>query len=201
MESEEYSSLKVPIQMATQYSSFCKNEPQDPQESKSLFVPEESTERKLTEGKSPPIERCSENLQDKLVADASGAGNRKRSGSSRSGGGLGLCPWDSQTGSAPSMTSVWAKQGLRRSVPRPSTRDAGIRQGCEGPGFRLTYSPVSSPVAPLTFCPATLRLAAALLSHLHRHRGSGLQRAKSTGLRPQWPAQFLTEQEQWKEGR
>lgn len=69
MESEEYSSLKVPIQMATQYSSFCKNEPQDPQESKSLFVPEESTERKLTEGKSPPIERCSENLQDKLVAD------------------------------------------------------------------------------------------------------------------------------------
>lgn len=69
MESEEYSSLKVPIQMATQYSSFCKNEPQDPQESKGLFVPEESTERKLTEGKSPPIERCSENLQDKLVAD------------------------------------------------------------------------------------------------------------------------------------
>ncbi|KAB0341445.1 hypothetical protein FD754_018371 [Muntiacus muntjak] len=69
MKSEEYSSLKVPIQMATQYSSFCKNEPQDPQESKSLFITEESTERKLTEGKSPPTEHCSENLQDKLVAD------------------------------------------------------------------------------------------------------------------------------------
>ena len=69
MESKEYSSLKVPIQMATQYSSFCKNEPQDPQESRSLFVTEESTEGKLTEGKSPPTEHCSEDLQDKLVAD------------------------------------------------------------------------------------------------------------------------------------
>eukprot|EP00069_Balaena_mysticetus_P004710 bmy_17641T0 len=71
MESEEYLSLKVPSQMATQDSSvtFCKNEPQDPQESKSLFVTEESTERKISEGKSPPIDHCSEKLQNKLVSD------------------------------------------------------------------------------------------------------------------------------------
>ncbi|XP_016062473.1 PREDICTED: zinc finger protein 239 isoform X2 [Miniopterus natalensis] len=71
MESEEYLSLKVPSQIATQVSSgiFCKNEPQDPQESKSLFVTGESTERKVLGGKSPPIDHCSETLHIKLVSD------------------------------------------------------------------------------------------------------------------------------------
>lgn len=71
MESKEYLSLKVPSQMAAQDSSvtFCKNEPQDPQESKSLFVTEESTERKALGGKSLPIDRCSENLHIRLVSD------------------------------------------------------------------------------------------------------------------------------------
>lgn len=71
MESEECLSLKVPSQVATQDSSvtFCKNEPQDPQERKSLFVTEESTERKVLGGKSPPIDHCSETLHIKLVSD------------------------------------------------------------------------------------------------------------------------------------
>lgn len=71
IESEEYLSLKVPSQMATQDSSvtFCKKEPQDPQESKSLFVTGEGTERKVSGGKSPPIDHCSEPLHIELVSD------------------------------------------------------------------------------------------------------------------------------------
>ncbi|KAK2508805.1 hypothetical protein MC885_015447 [Smutsia gigantea] len=71
MESEEYLSLKVPSQMTTQDSSvtFCKNKPQDPQESKSLLVTEESTRKKVIGGKSPPMDHCSENLQFVLVSD------------------------------------------------------------------------------------------------------------------------------------
>jgi len=67
----EYLSLKVPSQMATQDSSvtFCKNEPQDPQKSKSLSVTEESTERKVLRGESPPMDHCSENLQVKLTSN------------------------------------------------------------------------------------------------------------------------------------
>ena len=71
MESEEYLSLKVPSQMATQDSSvtFCKNEPQDSQKSKSLPVNGESTKRKVLGGKSPPhIDHCSETLHIKLVS-------------------------------------------------------------------------------------------------------------------------------------
>ncbi|EPY88212.1 hypothetical protein CB1_000190017 [Camelus ferus] len=55
--------------MATPDSSVtsCKNEPQDPQESKSLF--EGDTKRKVTGRKSPPIDHFSENLQTKPVSD------------------------------------------------------------------------------------------------------------------------------------
>ncbi|XP_012415231.2 zinc finger protein 239 isoform X2 [Trichechus manatus latirostris] len=70
-ENEEYLSLKVPSQMSTQDSSvkFCKNEPQDSKESKSLFVIEESTQRKVIWGESPPMDHCSDNLQVKLLSD------------------------------------------------------------------------------------------------------------------------------------
>ncbi|XP_065376718.1 zinc finger protein 239 isoform X1 [Macaca fascicularis] len=65
-ESETYLPLKVPSQIDTQYSSvkFCKKEPQNHQESKHLFVTEESTERKVIKGES-----FSENLQVKMVSD------------------------------------------------------------------------------------------------------------------------------------
>ncbi|XP_066100115.1 zinc finger protein 239 isoform X1 [Saccopteryx bilineata] len=71
IESEKYRSLKVPNQMAIQDSSvtLCKNEPQDPQENKSLFETGESTERKVSGGKSPPIDHCSETLHFNLVSD------------------------------------------------------------------------------------------------------------------------------------
>ncbi|XP_038316310.1 zinc finger protein 239 isoform X2 [Canis lupus familiaris] len=71
MASEEYLPLKVPSQMATQASSvtFCENESQDPQKSKSLFVTEESTEKKVLWGESPSMDHCSENLQIKLMSD------------------------------------------------------------------------------------------------------------------------------------
>ncbi|XP_023402908.1 zinc finger protein 239 isoform X1 [Loxodonta africana] len=70
MESKEYLSLKVPSQMPTQDSlvKFCKNEPQDSKESKSLFVTEESTERKVIWGESPPMDHCSDSLQVKLLS-------------------------------------------------------------------------------------------------------------------------------------
>uniref|UniRef100_A0A8C7EVD2 Zinc finger protein 239 n=1 Tax=Neovison vison TaxID=452646 RepID=A0A8C7EVD2_NEOVI len=71
MANEEFLSLKVPSQMTTQDSSvtFCKNEPQDLQKRKSLFITEESTERKVLRGESPPMDHCSENLQIKLMSD------------------------------------------------------------------------------------------------------------------------------------
>nr|KAF6459848.1 zinc finger protein 239 [Rousettus aegyptiacus] len=71
IESEDYLSLKFPNHMATQDSSvtFCKNELQDPQEIRSLFVTEESTKRKLTGRKSPPIDHCSENHHIKFTSD------------------------------------------------------------------------------------------------------------------------------------
>ncbi|KAI5942377.1 zinc finger protein 239 isoform X1 [Manis javanica] len=71
IKSEEYLSLKVPSQMATQDSSvtFCKNKPQDPQESKNLLLSEESTTKKVIGGKSPTMNHCLENLQIELVTD------------------------------------------------------------------------------------------------------------------------------------
>ncbi|XP_029775953.1 zinc finger protein 239 [Suricata suricatta] len=68
---EEYLSLKVPSQMATKDSSvtLCKNEPQDPQKSKTLFITEEGTERRVFGGERPPMDHCSENLQIKLLSD------------------------------------------------------------------------------------------------------------------------------------
>ncbi|XP_053442250.1 zinc finger protein 239 [Nycticebus coucang] len=70
-ESEKYLSLKARSQMATQDSSAkaCKNEPQDAQESKHLYVTEESTESKVIRGGNSPTDHCSENLQVKPVSD------------------------------------------------------------------------------------------------------------------------------------
>ncbi|KAI5154791.1 hypothetical protein MUG91_G51n7 [Manis pentadactyla] len=91
IKSEEYLSLKVPSQMATQDSSvtFCKNKPQDPQESKNLLLTEESTRKKVIGGKSPPMNHCSENLQIELVADVTEMASPLSSGARRDQRGAG----------------------------------------------------------------------------------------------------------------
>ncbi|XP_021572348.1 zinc finger protein 239 isoform X1 [Carlito syrichta] len=71
IESEKYLSWKFPRQTATQDSSvkFHKGEPQDPLESKHIFVTEESTERKVIRVECSSMDHCSENLQVRLLSE------------------------------------------------------------------------------------------------------------------------------------
>ena len=57
-----------------------------------------------------------ERVKGILSSEASMTGNRKCS-CSNYGGEHGLCFWNSQMCSVPSLTSVWAKQWLQRSLP------------------------------------------------------------------------------------